>query len=729
MQVFVLSFLLFFASVGGVFARGNYPTDTDVGVPTKSEIQKVLLEGQDIAKLLGDDELNVWSKDDNTPLLDKFRKMAAAGFVGKFSVEVRLVGFKGGELGSGQPEKDLVTPELLTKHLDTLPGPGGERLHVLRPDGRHISGNDLDISNTILFTVVNADNDYYSAKKSLESTVNEVIHENVVKGGRSFLPVDVMDEIIAKDFDSTPSHASYVLYFLNPKLPPPSTDPEDGHVTRTPVYWYVQDAKKNVYHPCGIVSWAGRKRYAWIDISAGPAHYGPRSVGEGGIFEDSLPRASDAKSGLAAKLAAVTWRTAQHLFFPPMNHFPVFFTPKLQVNLVYISDATVDSENDQSGQYWAKAMEAIKRTGKFGQDVDIQYSHISLENCPLCLTALSNSLKSHTSTSVGLTMETHVHQYIDSKEMAYWLGKFGEEYWGLKDQSHHNAAERTVPVYVFDLKQTRDDILLFDRLHQSVFLEGMVVSVESEPEKALLNYVCSGNALMMNPRDSRQATFASVLKGAWGITDTRERWEPLRKAIKMDYLWAASNSPLGPFAQSFNTSFSQNDAASRNFIYSQVAATMARLHMAFDDMVRFKTNPRDALSWEGYGALRSRWNMLEYKLHRASKYLSTHDFLHSLFFVHSTRADVTEITALLNKAHGKVKVEMECTGQYTLNEVLSLNMGKFWLWSGGISILWFGYNARRLWKRHWENMMNDEKAMNGDDGFLKPMKRMEFRFA
>ena len=66
-----------------------------------------------------------------------------------------------------------------------------------------------------------------------------------------------------------------------------------------------------------------------------------------------------------------------------MNHFPVFFTPKLQVNLVYISDATVDSENDQSGQYWAKAMEAIKRTGKFGQDVDIQYSHISLENCPL----------------------------------------------------------------------------------------------------------------------------------------------------------------------------------------------------------------------------------------------------------------------------------------------------------------------------------------------------------
>ena len=104
-------------------------------------------------------------------------------------------------------------------------------------------------------------------------------------------------------------------------------------------------------------------------------------------------------------------------------------------------------------------------------------------------------------------------------------------------------------------------------------------------------------------------------------------------------------------------------------------------------------------------------------------------FLHSLFFVHSTRADVEKIVSFLNEAHGKVTVEMECSGQYTLEEVLSLNMGKFWLWCGAISIVWFIYNARKLWKRHWQNMMNEEKEMYGEDGFLKPMERIDYRYA
>ena len=67
-----------------------------------------------------------------------------------------------------------------------------------------------------------------------------------------------------------------------------------------------------------------------------------------------------------------------------MNNFPVFFSPKVQINLIYISDAAVDSENDNSGQYWEKTMEAIKGMGKFVQSIDVQYSHIAIENCPLC---------------------------------------------------------------------------------------------------------------------------------------------------------------------------------------------------------------------------------------------------------------------------------------------------------------------------------------------------------
>ena len=73
-----------------------------------------------------------------------------------------------------------------------------------------------------------------------------------------------------------------------------------------------------------MVSWLGSKknhRYAWIDISAGPAHYGPRGSGNGGIFEDAIPRASDIKNALAAKLATLVYRTTKNLILPPNRAF------------------------------------------------------------------------------------------------------------------------------------------------------------------------------------------------------------------------------------------------------------------------------------------------------------------------------------------------------------------------------------------------------------------------
>ena len=85
--------------------------------------------------------------------------------------------------------------------------------------------------------------------------------------------------------------------------------------------------------------------------------------------------------------------------------------------------------------------------------------------------------------------------------------------------------------------------------------------------------------------------------------------------------------------------------------------------------------------------------MLDYKLHRASKYLSTHDFRHALFFVYSTNADVIDIRVLLDEARGNVEVDIVCTGQYSLNEVLLGDVGAFWLWSGGLMLLFCAINA------------------------------------
>ena len=43
-------------------------------------------------------------------------------------------------------------------------------------------------------------------------------------------------------------------------------------------------------------------------------------------------------------------------------------------------------------------------------------------------------------------------------------------------------------------------------------------------------------------------------------------------------------------------------------------------------------SPREALAYKNYKELRDRWNMLAYKMERASKYLSLHDYKHALFY-------------------------------------------------------------------------------------------------
>ena len=97
----------------------------------------------------------------------------------------------------------------------------------------------------------------------------------------------------------------------------------------------------------------------------------------------------------------------------------------------------------------------------------------------------------------------------------------------------------------------------------------------------MVNYVCSGNALTMNPSDARRSTFASILKAAWGISDVRETWSSLHGKLQDDFLWAASNNPFGYFSDEQHLSFSQYDAAAQNAIFSEANLTMVALRNMF----------------------------------------------------------------------------------------------------------------------------------------------------
>jgi hypothetical protein len=715
-----------------LYAQSVAPTDEEVGNPTNEEIDEVLVNGNDITDMVDDEELNMWMHDDGVSLIEKFDKFEKQGFVTTVTVEVRLVGFQG--FGN---ERIILPAQKLSEHLDTFSDLGSERVHVGHtdhtiPDSKNLTGHDLNVFRNVLYNVVDYGLNYDQSGDTtnnnnnvLLKTVNKVIDDSVVKSQRSYLPISSMDKIISNDYEKNPSHSSYVIYILNPKLPEPTKDPVDGHlITRTPVYWYVEDDNLNEFHPCGLVSWLGSKkshRYAWIDISAGPAHYGPRGSGAGGIFEEAIPRAADIKNALSTKLSSLVYRTTKNLMLPPLDNYPIPYYPKINILLTYISDVPISKEKSEN--YWQQTMQNIQKVSLYGQKIGLQFTSLSLEDCPLCLTALKNSIKSRTSTTATTELRPHIHQYVDSKDLTTWLSKFADEFWGLKafDGSDKNSdddksLERTIPVYIYNL-QKRSDILLFDRLHQSMYFRGVVASVETRSDKAIVNYVCSGNALTMNPSDARRATFASILKAVWGISDVRETWSSLHGKINEDFLWAASNNPFGHFSNKQHLSFPQYDAAAHNTIFTEVNLTMSALRSIFQQFKDYNMSPKEALAHTNYIQLRHRWNMLVYKIERASKYLSMHDYKHALFFVHSTRADVRYIKNVVFRAAAGVEVEMTCSGLYSFKEVLLMGpkLGAFWLFLIIFGLIYSFYNCYRSATSHLSKVMSPDKDSERQD--------------
>lgn len=56
-----------------------------------------------------------------------------------------------------------------------------------------------------------------------------------------------------------------------------------------------------------------------------------------------------------------------------------------------------------------------------GQEVDVVQYDVKFEDCELCVSAYTHSLRSHTSNVLNDGLRTQVHQYLDSGEMHEWL--------------------------------------------------------------------------------------------------------------------------------------------------------------------------------------------------------------------------------------------------------------------------------------------------------------------
>lgn len=291
-----------------------------------------------------------------------------------------------------------------------------------------------------------------------------------------------VERVLKRDFES--GSLAYTIYILSPSapsviVPPPLPISEKKEINnknrqaqtgRRAAVRYVysehsrvqklkkEDDQLTMLPTCENTIWASKRRFAFIDLTAGPVSYGPQVGGDGIFTELSLPRLdrlfmrhkkevkktikrkekklrkrAEADSNnnnnegegeeetpvtklskkkkdrakrrdLRAKaheflseVAKVVRVTSQQLMAPPLWHYPVRYAKRIVVNLVIMSDYN-QADSPQEMKRWQLMAARLQDVAVADQTVRVDISHVSFDDCELCVTAFTHSLRAHTST-------------------------------------------------------------------------------------------------------------------------------------------------------------------------------------------------------------------------------------------------------------------------------------------------------------------------------------------
>ena len=370
--------------------------------------------------------------------------------------------------------------------------------------------------------------------------------------GVAAVPHSVTDALIAADYRAT--KLAYTLYLLSPELVRPcmpclavhvglaQTDcgssrrivslppcPQPG---RPYTYTYADAARgRSSSGGCPASLWAGRSRYAWVDLGAAPVAYGPRPTPgapshagmprHGVATPQGFPRPRDftgrPASDLVAALLGLVTSGAAHLVAPPMTHFPVELFHHTTVALIRIADVVADTR-DAAGPRAGLDLDLVHKELLGAQlaasSVSVEMHELTLGGCDLCGVALASAMRAvppHvTSLDLGdldddaaKVAPPRERQYVDSVSLREWLIRLSPHLtrvpglhilrnvtaarW-LADTGaakaasaprapHERPRNRTLPVFMFDLSKT--EAILLDGQHQAVAFPDMVVAIRT----------------------------------------------------------------------------------------------------------------------------------------------------------------------------------------------------------------------------------------------------------
>ncbi len=581
----------------------------------------------------------------------KSRKKRLADIAFISNVNIMLIGFDG--RGNGGI---TLTPKVLEEHINTV--------KRILPHIPSFSSTHLPIRNKISYKVM------HGPPEAIDE-INDHVHQSVKVRLDPFLHPNGIVEILDKYYPS--QLASYTLFILNAVVP------LDDETSKPYSYWYynstgVTDTVTKSVTTMGVSN--TQHRFAWIDLSAGPNEYGPTSLGEGGVFEGSLPRLRYQRGqyavppGFTAHLASTITKSANMLFTPPLSHFPVPFFKVLEVKLILISDILTAGEDEDAAEkdMWDGVGREVQSLALPGQTVKWEMVKVSLSSCKACVSALAHGTKSQSNNFVkkeGLLAKDV--KYVDSKEVYRWLTQLYDSFDDILKIKENGSRKdhQVLPIFHFKLRDQK--VVLLDRFYQAKSFPNMVLSIQTDSNDLVIDFTCGGSPMKLRGSDPRRAVLGALLTTGWGIPPLHQVWNHAREEVENDYMWSVVDTTFGPFSHSVSLSFLERDAASRNLLFSLVLQALDEIEGALSDFEVYGQALEQVLSVDVYQSLIRRWIVLLHKSEKALTFLSLHNVPHAMGYINQLVRDVEEFHGLIQTSTSKLNPIVPCPRSLTAN--------------------------------------------------------------
>lgn len=473
----------------------------------------------------------------------------------------------------------------------------------------------------------------------------------------SSVPYSLVDDLVAEDYralagSGSGSPEAIYIYLLD-------LGPQPRQYAYTAAASGA-DASSPGFSRCLGPVWAGKDRYIWIDLGAGPVNYGPALSGEGvlprGEFHPlaTLHGRPKSEKALLADLASLVLSAYKSLLVPSLR-IPVHYENSLLIRFVHIHG----NEKDPAGLDFGSIEQSI-RDGDLpydGQSLKFDLHKVKYSECPICSFAIARSTNSFTSRFLFENYTLIVNEYLDSKRLRQVLSDSSDEIHRLAGVHDNDDYDKVVPVFVFDLDH--DKLLPLDRYHQAVAFGDMVVAVRTRSSQTVSDYTCNGRHVITMTRNLERPVIGSVLQSMWGVSPTHLSWSPEHNATVVDYSWSTGHTPFGPFSETKSLSFVQKDAARRNVLLTTLNFTITSMIDVLESMAAHG-GENILLRKKRHVEFFQRWNLIMFKLEKVVSAMSRLDYEKAMYFLRASDHDLYAIHTLVYQASQELEASLVC---------------------------------------------------------------------